>query len=373
VAEKGGDLPGFADLELIRTEAGIAVTRFCSLLGIPRATWYRWKSAVRRPGRWPAPVVDPLEPLAATYAATFAAWGHRKLWALLQADGHHVSMSSVARALSRRGLLLPQRYQAERRQLARARRAVFIDPPTRRCRVWQFDFSEFETTSGGIWRLGGVVDYVAKVSLACPTTTTQTAVDAIAAVEAARVQAETWLGYSLLEECLDLVTGELLPLAIVTDNGSAFRSAAFARYIASRPEFTHIRTRHRSPQTNGVVECCPSLHLTKHITPSRGWLISCRRTSGPFCPTEHRVAQFVRMFHLPHPRLAQTMRGDVHVAVAQPSPPPRAGDGHLSHEFQRDHLLALVNVAPHQDDAPVGDDHSPLTRTQEIIGPIDQQ
>ncbi len=40
MTEKGGDLPGFADLELIRTEAAIAVTRFCALLGIPRATWY---------------------------------------------------------------------------------------------------------------------------------------------------------------------------------------------------------------------------------------------------------------------------------------------------------------------------------------------
>src|SRR5207249_615364 len=49
-------------------------------------------------------------------------------------------------------------------------------------------------------------------------------------------------------------TGEVLPIAIVTDNGAAFRSAAFARYIASRPEFTHVRTRHRSPQTNGVIE-----------------------------------------------------------------------------------------------------------------------
>lgn len=169
MAEKGGDLPGFADLELIRTEASIAVTRFCALLGIPRASWYRWKSAVQgRRGHWPAPVVDALEPLAASYAATFAAWGHRKLWALLQADGYNVSMSSVARALDRRGLLLPQRYQAERRQLARARRAVFLEPPTRRCRVWQMDFSEFETIGGGIWRLSGVVDYVAKVALACP-------------------------------------------------------------------------------------------------------------------------------------------------------------------------------------------------------------
>ncbi len=163
-------------------------------------------------------------------------------------------MSSVARALARRRLLLPQRYQAERRQLARARRAVFLEPPTRRCRVWQSDFSEFETIGGGIWRLGGVVDYVAKVSLACPVTTTQTAGDAIAAIEAARAQAEAWLGHSLLDECLDPETGEIVSIAIVTDNGSAYRSAAFARYVASRPEFTHVRTRHRSPQTNGVIE-----------------------------------------------------------------------------------------------------------------------
>lgn len=255
MAEKGGALPGFADLELIRTEAAIAVTRFCSILGIPRATWYRWKGASpRRPGRWPAPVVDPLEPAAATYAVTFAAWGHRKLWALLQADGYNVSMSSVARALGRRGLLLPQRYQAERRQLARVRRAVFLEPPTRRCRVWQTDFSEFETTGGGIWRLSGVVDYVAKVALACPVTTTQTAADAIASLEAARAQAETWLGRPLLSECLDAQTGELVPVAIVTDNGPAYKSAAFARYIAARLEFTHVRTRNRSPGTNGVIE-----------------------------------------------------------------------------------------------------------------------
>jgi putative transposase len=255
VAEKRGDLPAFADLELIRSEAALPVLRFCALLGIPRASWYRWKSAGRTlPGCWPAPVVDSLEPVAARYAATFAAWGHRKLWALLNADGYRVSMSSVARALARRGLLLPQRYQAERRQLAHARRAVFFEPPTRRCRVWQSDFSEFETIGGGIWRLCGVVDYVAKVSLACPVTTTQTAVDAIAALEAARTKAETWLGHSLPEECLDPESGEVLPVAIVTDNGAAYRSAAFARYIASRPEFTHVRTRHRSPQTNGVIE-----------------------------------------------------------------------------------------------------------------------
>ena len=63
-----------------------------------------------------------------------------------------------------------------------------------------------------------------------------------------------WLGRPLLSECLDAETGELTPVVIVTDNGPAYKSAAFARYIASRPEFMHVRTRHRSPGTNGVIE-----------------------------------------------------------------------------------------------------------------------
>lgn len=41
---------------------------------------------------------------------------------------------------------------------------------------------------------------------------------------------------------------------VVTDNGPAYRSVGFARFIASRPELLHVRTRHRSPQTNGVIE-----------------------------------------------------------------------------------------------------------------------
>jgi putative transposase len=46
---------------------------------------------------------------------------------------------------------------------------------------------------------------------------------------------------------VDQATGELTP--VVTDNGPAYRSVGFARFIASRPELLHVRTRHRSPQT----------------------------------------------------------------------------------------------------------------------------
>jgi transposase InsO family protein len=173
---------------------------------------------------------------------------------MLRADGVRVSRSSVLRALARRNLLLPKRYQAERRALAAARRALFVAAPTRRNRVWQTDFTEVETSQGGTWRISPVVDYAAKVALATPVSGTTGARDAIAAVKAAIKEAERLLGHSLLEDCIDPVTGEITPVTIVTDNGPAYKSTDFARFIAGRPEFAHVRTRHHSPETNGVVE-----------------------------------------------------------------------------------------------------------------------
>jgi len=165
-----------------------------------------------------------------------------------------VSRSSVERALRRRDLLMPVRYQAERRQLAVARRAVFVAAPTRRNRVWQTDFTEYETSRGGTWRVSPVVDYATKVCLASPVSGTTTARDAIRAILVAIAEAERLLGQPLLEDCVDRLTGELTPVTIVTDNGPAYKSADFMHFIAGRPELTHVRTRHHAPETNGVVE-----------------------------------------------------------------------------------------------------------------------
>lgn len=233
------------------------VRRFVARLGIPASTWYYWRQASlegRPARRWPAPVVDAIEEQAAEKAYRFSAWGHRKIWAMLRADGAAVSQSSVKRALARRGLLMPVRYQAERRALAKARRATFDAPPSRRNRVWQTDFSEFETTAGGTWRITGVVDYAAKLCLACHANGTQTARDAVTVLEAAIAEAEQLLGHPLAEECTDPETSELHPLVIVSDNGPAYKSDRFQTFIASRAELAHVRTKHRSPETNGVIE-----------------------------------------------------------------------------------------------------------------------
>jgi putative transposase len=257
VAKKGGHLPGFEELELIRAEGNMTVQRFCLRLGIPRSTWYSWRDAHlegRVMRRWPAPVVDVIEEPAARHAGQWSAWGHRKIWAMLRADGISVSQSSVYRAMKRRDLLLPARYQAERREMAAARKKAFVDPPDRRNRVWQTDFTRIEISSGSAWWISPVTDYFAKVVLAAPVTSRTAARDAISALNEAIETAERFMGRSLLEDCTDPVTGEIIPVIVVTDNGPSYKSSDFARFIAGRPELAHVRTRHYSPQTNGVVE-----------------------------------------------------------------------------------------------------------------------
>jgi putative transposase len=174
------------------------VSRFCALTGIPRRSYHRWQARARHgqpvKGPWPAPVVDPAEALVAKYAADWPAWGHRKIYGLMRADGHRLSVSSVERAMRRRGLLQPIDYQGERRELATARKAAFAEPPTGPNQVWQLDFSEYETTSGGIWRLAGVCDYYSKYEYGWHIAPGCTGADAIAAVSLAIVEAETLAG-----------------------------------------------------------------------------------------------------------------------------------------------------------------------------------
>jgi putative transposase len=242
---------------VIRLDAGMSTSRFVRLLGIPERSYRRWQQRQRqgRPvrGPWPAPARDRVEPVAIDYADRFPAWGHRKIAMLMRVDGHHGPDSTVLRALKRSGRVLPVDYQAERRQHARARRAAFVVPPSGPNQVWQLDFSEFET-QGGTWRIGGIADYWSKLELGWHVSTTQNHRDAIETVEQAITETERLLGRPLAETLFDEATGEIRPIAVVTDNGPCFKSVRFAAYIEKRPELIHIRTRRKTPQQNGVRE-----------------------------------------------------------------------------------------------------------------------
>ena len=243
---------------MIRLEERMPTSRFARLIGVPERSYRRWQQRQRQgwpaKGPWPTPVRDRIEPRAIEYADRFPAWGHRKLAMLMRVDGHDAPDSTVLRALKRTGRVLAVDYQAERRQLAEARRAAFVVPPSGPNQVWQCDFSEVETRQGGVWRIGGVADYWSKLELGWRVATTANHRDAIETVEQAIAESERLTGRPLVELLADPITGEIRPIAVVTDNGPCFKSVRFAAYIERRPELIHIRTRRKSPNQNGVRE-----------------------------------------------------------------------------------------------------------------------
>ncbi len=239
------------------------------MTGIPERTYRRRRARLRAgepvKGPWPAPTVDRIEAMTAKYAEAWPAWGYRKIAALMRADGHDVTNSSVQRALRRRGLLLPQGFRADRKSWAVLRRKVFRDPPTQRNRVWQTDFSEFETTNGGIWRICAVIDYATKYCLAVTVTPTARGTDALGCLQLAIAEAQRLLdltdlrddrGVMDIVDAAETVIGQApAPIAVVSDNGPCFRGQTFQTAFADNdPLLRHVRTRVKSPQTNGVVE-----------------------------------------------------------------------------------------------------------------------
>jgi transposase InsO family protein len=243
---------------VIRREAGMSTARFCRLLGLSERTYRRWQQRERqgRPakGPGPSPSADRIEPTAIQYADRYPQWGSRTIATLMRSDGFDAPDSTTYRALKRTGRVLEVDYQAERRQHAQARRAAFVVPPSGPNQVWQLDFTEFETRWGGTWRIAGIADYWSKLEFGWQVGPTQNHHDAIAAVQVALDETERLLGRTLLETITDEQTGELRPVAIVTDNGPCFKSLAFARFIDRHPELIHIRTRVKSPGQNGVRE-----------------------------------------------------------------------------------------------------------------------
>ena len=118
-ARRGGGVSDL-ELELMRLEVGLSISRFCVVAGIHRATWHRRgaRARERRESRWPAPERDRIEQPVARLALEWPAWGHRKIWALLRADGLRLgSQATVLRALRRRGLIQPPGALRERREL----------------------------------------------------------------------------------------------------------------------------------------------------------------------------------------------------------------------------------------------------------------
>lgn len=305
---------------MIRLEEGMKTAPFCRMLEIPVRSYQRWQKRERdglpAKGPWPTPAQDRIEPVAVQYADRYPQWGSRTIATLMRTDGHEAPDSTTYRALKRAGRVLEVDYQAERRAHAEARRAAFVVPPSAPNQVWQMDFSEFETRMGGTWRIGGCTDYWSKLELGWHVSPTQNHHDAITAVKLALTETQRLLGHSLLEHVTDMETGEIRPVAVVTDNGPCFKAGGFARFIAKHPELIHIRTRVKSPGQNGVRErAFQSLkyeHLYRHE-------IDDGHDLGLETESYRQLFNTVR----PHQSLAGRRPLDVHLEACQTPPTPK--------------------------------------------------
>ena len=305
---------------MIRTDAGMSTSRFCKLIDMPERTWRRWQAKARssRPpkGPWPQPARDAARDLALRHALKHPAWGHRKIWAMTRHDGHVVSQATVLRLLRDEGLILPARYQRERRNLAERRKAAFAKEPTGPNQVWQLDFSEYETTTGGIWRIASCRDYWSKYEFDAHVSPTANMHDAVTAVELALAEAETLIGHPLIDDAvIDPEMGEIVPVVtIVTDNGGPFRSFTFEALITAHPELRHVRTRVRTPGQNGSRE-------RGFGTMKYEWLFREEIDHGLELVEQINAYRADYNHVRPHEAIAWNRPADVHAGLADPTIP----------------------------------------------------
>ncbi|MHB1173263.1 MAG: transposase [Lacisediminihabitans sp.] len=287
---------------------------------MPERTWRRWqaKARIARPpkGPWPQPARDAARDLAMAHATAHPAWGHRKVWAMTRHDGHRVSQATVLRLLRDEGLILPANYQKERRRLAERRKAAFATEPTGPNQVWQFDFSEYETTTGGTWRIAACRDYWSKYEFDAHVSPTANQHDAIDAIELALAETEQLLGHPLIDLAVaDPDTGELLPVVtIVTDNGGPFRSFRFESFITAHPELQHVRTKVRTPGQNGSRE-------RGFGTLKYEWLFREQIDHGLSLVQQIGAYRADYNHVRPHEAIAWNRPADVHAGLANPTIP----------------------------------------------------
>jgi len=221
-----GPLGPFKDLEVIRTQAGMSISSFCALFDMPERSWRRWQAKARfsRPpiGPWPQLAGQAARELAVKHPSALPAWGPPESLGDARHDGHRVSQATVLRLLRDEGLILPVHYRRERRQLAERRKAEFAKKPTGANQVWKFDFFDYETTTGGMWRIASCRDYWSKYEFDAHVSPKANMHDAVEAVEKDLAEAELWQGHPLIDDAIvNPEMSEIEPVVtIVTDSGA---------------------------------------------------------------------------------------------------------------------------------------------------------
>jgi transposase-like protein len=97
--QRAADELDIATLEAIRMGAGMPVSRFCALIGIPRRTYYSRRGAPAAASA--APARQRIDGALGELRARHPEWGARRIWReLTELHGIDVSLATVKRALA---------------------------------------------------------------------------------------------------------------------------------------------------------------------------------------------------------------------------------------------------------------------------------
>jgi putative transposase len=247
--------PASEKAEIIRLveHSHLPVQRTLEMLGIPRATFYRWYDAYQtggpealseRPSRprrvWNRVPGDVREKII-TLALDEPELSPRELAVrFTHEQKYFVSEATVYRLLKAQDLITSPAY------IVLKAADEFRDKTTAPNQLWQTDFTYLKVTGWGWYYLSTVLDDFSRYIVAWKLCATMRAQDVT----------ET-LDLALAASGLDQVRVVHRP-RLLTDNGSSYLSGDLAQWLESRG-MAHIRGAPRHPQTQGKIE---RWHLT---------------------------------------------------------------------------------------------------------------
>ena len=242
--------PASEKLEIIRLveQSALPVRHTLSMLGIPRATFYRWYDRYSSGGpealndRSPRPdrvwnrIPDPERQRIIELALDEPALSPRELAVrFTDTEGYFVSEASVYRLLKAAELIASPAFIVIKAADA------FKNKTTAPNQLWQTDFTYLKVIGWGWFYLSTVLDDFSRYIVAWKLCTTMTAEDAIATLHLA-------LRASGLLEAVPDRRPRLL-----SDNGSSYVAGDLAKWLGNQ-NIEHIRGAPYHPMTQGKIE-----------------------------------------------------------------------------------------------------------------------
>ena len=224
----------------LKERPGTRLTRVLRALGVVQSGWYVVPTpAAERRKRGPKPRAVPPQVYAWVKAMALANpwYGYKRIAVMCRRIGQGVTNKQAYKVMKAEKLLHKRKPRAAALYQAAKLWELL---PQRPNDLWQMDVTYVHIPGHGWWYAVTVIDYYSRYLLALRLTSSYCAFEVIAAVKAARAEAERLHG----------------PLGkmpfLVTDNGSSFIARRFAAFIKDR--YAHVRIQYRTPTQLGLLE-----------------------------------------------------------------------------------------------------------------------